>query len=116
MKIAKGIILLGSLGMIVALVNVLINGDLAVDGPQLLSNAWGIISLVDLYLGLILFTIWMMFREKNIAVILIMLVLITVLGFLAASVYVLINLKTSKGDWKQFFLGSRKNLFIGDKQ
>jgi hypothetical protein len=115
MKVAKSIIWLGSLGMFVALINVFINGNLAVDGPKLLGNAWGIISLVDLYLGLILFAIWILVREKNIAVIVVLLALLMVLGFLAGSLYVLYNLKTSKGDWKKFFLGSRQDLFIEDK-
>ncbi len=111
MKIAKSIIVLGSLIMVGGLVNVFINGNLSIDGPKLLANAWGVISLIDLYLGLILFTIWMLFREKNIGIIILMLILTIFLGFLAASVYVLINLQKSKGDWKKFFLGARKDLF-----
>lgn len=114
MKVAKSVIILGSLAMVLGLINVIINGDLGIDGPKLLSNPWGIISLIDLYLGLILFVIWMLFREKNILFILVMLGLTMVFGFLAASVYVLVNLKASKGDWMQFFLGARKDLITGD--
>ena len=116
MRVAKSLIVLGSLGMIIALVNVFLNGNLSIDGPKLLNNAWGIISLVDLYLGLLLFTIWMIFREKNIIYIVLMLILTTFFGFLAVSIYVLINIQRSKGDWKEFFLGARKDIFTGDNQ
>lgn len=114
MKIAKTFIYLGSLAMIGALINIFLNGNLALDGPMLLSNPWGLVSVIDLYLGLILFTIWMVFREKNIIFILVMLALTSVFGFLAASIYILINLKSSQGDWKKFFLGHRKDLITGD--
>lgn len=111
MKITKGILWLGSIVMVGGLINVLLNGDLAVDGPKIISNPWGLISLIDLYLGLILFSIWMIYREKNIIVIIILLALLMIFGFLAASIYVLVNLKTSKGDWGKFFLGQRKERF-----
>ncbi|MDY0235463.1 MAG: DUF1475 family protein [Gudongella sp.] len=114
MKIAKSIIWLGSLVMIIALINVFINGNLALDGPKIIGNAWGIVSLVDLYLGLILFAIWVMFREKNIVFISFFMVLLMIFGFLAASIYVLFNLKSSNGDWKKFFLGWRKERLVKD--
>ncbi|MDY0278829.1 MAG: DUF1475 family protein [Acholeplasma sp.] len=114
MKIAKNIMWLGSLVMFIALINVFINGNLALDGPKIIGNAWGIVSLVDLFLGLILFAIWVMFREKNIAFKLFFMVLLMIFGFLAASIYVLFNLKLSDGDWEKFFLGWRKEKLIKD--
>lgn len=96
-----------SLAMILALINVFTNGNFAIEGVALLKNNWGIMSLVDLFAGLIIFYGWIVFREKNKLLVLALLPLMLLFGFLAASVYILYNLYKSKGDWVKFFLGSR---------
>ena len=56
MKTAKAIALLGLLAMTVVLVYGFTVGDFAEEGKQLLSMPWGIVSLVDLYVGFALFS------------------------------------------------------------
>lgn len=107
MKIAKLIAWLGALAMLAVLLNGFIVGDFSRDGGELLANPWGIVSIVDLYVGFALFSIWIAFRETNILMAVIWIVLMMVLGFFTGSVYVLIALYSSKGDWVKFFLGAR---------
>ncbi len=113
MKIAKGIAWLGLLAMTAVLANGFINGDFAQDGAALLANPWGIVSLVDLYAGFALFSIWIVFREKKPLAAILWVVLMMVLGFFTGSLYSLIALYRSKGDWLVFFLGDRKSLVSG---
>ncbi len=65
---------------------------------------WGIVSLVDLYSGFILISIWMIYREKTyISVIWVFFLII--LGNLTTAVYVIYCINNSKNDIKKFFLG-----------
>lgn len=107
MKIAKGIALLGLLAMTAVLIYGFTVGDFAAEGKQLLSMPWGIVSLVDLYVGFVLFSGWIIYREKSAVPSVIWVVLMMVLGFWTASLYALIALQTSGGDWRRFWLGRR---------
>ena len=105
MKIAKWITLLGVLAMAAALLNGFTRGDFAGEGSRLLSMPWGIVSLVDLYTGFILFSLWIIYREQSpLAAILWTLAMLT-LGFFAGSLYAFLALQSSRGDWRRFWLG-----------
>ena len=108
MKIAKIIAFIGLLAMTAGLANGFINGDFAKDGSELLANPWGVMSIIDLYVGFVLFSMWIAFREKRAIVAAAWIILVMVLGFFTASLYVLIALYSSKGDWSVFFMGARK--------
>jgi len=112
MKVAKTIAWIGLLAMTIALLNGFINGDFFEDGNVILNNPWGIVSLVDLYVGFILFAMWIVFREKSVIHIIIWIVLLMTLGFFTGSLYVLVALYKSKNDWLLFFLGSKKESLI----
>ena len=105
MKIAKIIAALGILAMSAVLIYGFTVGDFGVDGGQILNNPWGIVSMVDLYTGFTLFSAWIVYREKSIPRSIIWVLLMMVLGFFTASVYVFIALNKSKGDWKTFWMG-----------
>ena len=64
MKIAKIISLLGLLAMTAVLVYGFTVGNFGIEGGKLLSMPWGIVSLVDLYVGFALFSCWLVYREK----------------------------------------------------
>ena len=65
---------------------------------------WGVVSLVDLYAGFTLFSIWIFYKEPlNKSIIWIFFVMI--LGNLTTAIYVLYSFKTSKGNISKFFLG-----------
>lgn len=95
------------LAMIAALINVFLNGDFALEASALLTNNWAIMSLVDLFAGIFIFSSWIVFREKNIVVILLLLISMLFFGFLTASLYILYNLYKSKKDMTLFFLGEK---------
>ena len=107
MNIAKGISILGILAMTAVLIYGFTAGDFGKDGGALLQNPWGIVSMVDLYTGFILFSAWIVYREKSIVSAIIWVVLMMVLGFFAGSLYAFLVLNASKGDWKKFWMGHR---------
>jgi hypothetical protein len=107
MKIAKAIALLGLLAMTAVLIYGFTIGDFAEEGKQLLSMPWGIVSLVDLYVGFVLFSVWIVYREKSAVRSVVWIVLMMVLGFWTASLYTFIALQTSSGDWRRFWMGRR---------
>ncbi len=81
--------LLGTLAMLVALFYGFTAGSFFDDGGALFDNPWGVVSLVDLYVGFTLFSIWIVYREKHPAVMIVWVVLMMVFGFLTGAVYVL---------------------------
>ena len=99
--------ILGIIAMSAVLVYGFTQGNFGADGSTLLRNPWGIVSLVDLYTGFILFSGWIIYREKNPFIALIWVVLMMVLGFFTASVYALYAAVTIANDWKKFWMGSR---------
>ena len=107
MKIAKVISFLGILAMTGIIAYAFIRGNFSEEGTVLLSMPWGIVSMVDLYVGFILFSAWIVFREKAFLPSLIWVILMMTLGFFTASLYTFIALQKSDGDWKKFFLGKR---------
>jgi hypothetical protein len=107
MKVAKMISALGVLAMTAALIYGFTVGDFGSDGTKLLQNPWGVVSMVDLYTGFILFSGWIVYREHSILRASVWVVLMMVLGFFTASLYVFMALSTSGGDWKKFWQGDR---------
>ena len=107
MKIAKVVALLGLLAMTGILIYAFTTGNFTQEGNVLLSMPWGIVSMVDLYVGFILFSGWIVYREKSLARSIVWVVLMMVLGFFTASLYTLVALQTSGGDWKRFWMGRR---------
>ena len=107
MKIAKVIALLGWLAMTAVLIYGFTVGDFAEEGKQLLSMPWGIVSLVDLYVGFVLYSGWIVYSEKSAVRSIVWVILVMILGFWTASLYTLIALQTSDGDWRRFWMGRR---------
>jgi hypothetical protein len=99
---------LGALAMLAAIGYAFAVGDFGREGGVILEMPWGVVSLVDLYVGLVLFSAWILFREGLTARSLVWVVLMFVLGNLTAAVYVLFALQGSRGDWQRFFLGVRQ--------
>jgi hypothetical protein len=105
MKITKIISLLGILAMTAVLIYGFTIGDFSGEGSQLLSMPWGIVSLVDLYTGFVLFSGWIIYREKSLPVAIAWTIAMLTLGFFAGSLYAFIALQTSNNDWRKFWMG-----------
>ncbi len=107
MKIAKVIALAGLLAMTGILVFAFSRGDFAVEGSKLLSMPWGIVSMVDLYVGFTLFSCWIVFREKAFWPSFIWVIMMMGLGFWAGALYTFLALQNANGDWRRFWYGKR---------
>ena len=107
MKLAKIVAALGALAMAGILIYGFTVGEFGAEGQTLLSMPWGIVSLVDVYVGFILFSGWIVYREKSLLRSAIWVIAVMVLGNFTASVYTLIALFASRGDWKRFWMGNR---------
>ncbi len=107
MKLAKAVSLLGLLAMTAVLIYGFTVGDFNAEGSQLLRMPWGIVSLVDLYTGFILFSGWIIYREKALFPSVIWVILMMALGFWAGALYAFIALQGSDGDWRRFWMGKR---------
>lgn len=114
MKIAKIISFIGLIAMTIALLNGFINGSFFEDGSVILNNPWGVVSLVDLYVGFILFAIWIAFRENSLLKAVLWIISLMILGFFIGALYVFINLVISKDDWTIFFFGNKRAASILD--
>jgi hypothetical protein len=91
--------------MTIVLVNAFRRGDLLGEGSRLFAMPWGIVSLVDLYTGFILFSGWIIYRERSLPVAILWTIAMLTLGFFAGSLYAIIALQTSGNDWRKFWLG-----------
>lgn len=107
MKIAKIIALIGLLAMTGILIYGFTVGNFSEEGAKLLAMPWGIVSMVDLYVGFALFSCWIVFREKALLPSIIWVILMMVLGFWAGALYTYLALNQSNGDWKHFWYGKR---------
>jgi hypothetical protein len=107
MKIAKVISFIGILAMTGVIGWAFTMGNFTVEGSKLIAMPWGIVSLVDLYVGFTLFSIWIIYREQSWGRSIIWVVLMMTLGFFTGSLYLFIALQKSGGNWTQVWLGHR---------
>jgi len=105
MRLAKLISIIGILAMTAALIYGFTVGDFFAEGSQLASMPWGIVSLVDLYSGFTLFSMWIIYRERSLPVAIAWTIAMMSLGFFAGSLYAFIALQKSGDDWRKFWLG-----------
>ena len=105
MKLAKTVSGIGAAAMAAVLLFAFTRGDFSAEGGRLLSMPWGIISLVDLYVGFALLSGWILFRKASRARAVVWILFIQLLGSLTASVYAFLALGSSGGDWRRFWLG-----------
>jgi hypothetical protein len=105
MRLAYAITLIGAASMAAVLVVAFTQGDFSGEGSRLLAMPWGIVSLVDLYVGFSLFACWVVYREASLVRASFWIVMIMVLGFFAASLYAFLALRASSGEWRRFWLG-----------
>ena len=109
MRLAKIVSLIGVLAMSGIITWAFTSGNFSEEGGRLLSMPWGIVSMVDLYVGFTLFSCWIIYREKSLIRSIVWVILMMSLGFFTGSLYTFIALQTSGGDWKRFWLGKRWN-------
>jgi Ca2+/Na+ antiporter len=105
MKAAKVVAWICLVAMTAGLINGFVNGDFLVDGAALLANPWGVMSMIDLYVGFTLFSLWIIYRENQWWVAMIWVVAMMILGFFTGALYLLIALYSSQDSWNYVLLG-----------
>ncbi len=108
MRVAKAVAWLAFLAMTGVLIYGFTVGDLGAEGGQITALPWGIVSLVDLYAGFGLFSIWIVYRERHPALAIVWVILMMVLGFWAGALYMLLALYRADGNWERVWLGARR--------
>lgn len=107
MLLARVIALTGTIVMGVGILYAFTQGNFSSEGATLLAMPWGIVSLLDLYTGFTLFSLWIAYREKSVVKAAVWIGFLMSLGFFAGSLYTLVALQTCNNDWKQFWMGDR---------
>lgn len=107
MKWVKIISLAGTIVMAAGIIRAFLIGDFGEEGSMLLSMAWGQMSMIDLYTGFILFSIWISFREKSRWKVVVWVFFMLTLGFLTGALYTFWAAHTSRNNWIQFWMGDR---------
>jgi hypothetical protein len=82
-----------------------ISGDFAREGSSIWSLAWGKVTLIDLYVGVVLFATWVALREKRPVVVGGWWLALIILGNLAAAVY-LVRASFDSSDVAELLTGS----------
>ena len=102
-------IVAGSLGLIMAsgLIWATLTGDFGAEGRALMALPWGVVSLMEIYVGLGLFFAWVFYREPNWLRAALWLVAAIVLGNIVSCCYVLVAASTAKGDAARSWCGHR---------
>lgn len=75
--------------MFVAILLAMVGGDFLTEGRDLLASAWGRLTLIDLYVGLVFFSAFVLWRERSLPTALAWISSFLVLGNLATAVYLL---------------------------
>ncbi|MCJ7519094.1 MAG: DUF1475 domain-containing protein [Anaerolineaceae bacterium] len=106
MKLAKFIVLLGAVAQGGILIYGFTQGNFGAAGQFFFKDPWGIVSLVDVYVGFMFFSAWVIYREKNLLNALLWVVAIIILGTFPAGVYAFLALQNSGKSWKRFWMGN----------
>lgn len=93
--------------MISALVYGFTVGDFLKDGEELMENPWGIVSLLDVYVGFLFFIGWVWYRECCPGAKLLWTVAILLGGNAVSGLYAVVALLKSEGNPNIFFLGEK---------
>lgn len=106
MKLAKFIALLGAVAQGGILIYGFSRGNFGAASQFFFKDPWGIVSLVDVYVGFMFFSAWVIYREKNLLNALLWVVAIIILGNFPAGVYAFLALQNSGESWKRFWMGN----------
>jgi hypothetical protein len=105
MKLAKFVAIVGALAQAGILVFAFLQGDFGAAGQFYFNEPWGFVSLVDIYVGILLFSAWVIYREEKLWKALLWVLSFIVLGNFPSGVYAFLALQKSGGLWKRFWMG-----------
>tara|TARA_Y100001936_G_scaffold27759_1_gene26070 strand:- start:342 stop:659 length:318 start_codon:yes stop_codon:yes gene_type:complete len=79
-------------------------GEVTIFDSPIPNLPWGVVSLVDLYSGFTLFSLWIFYKEK-VAHAIAWTFFVMTLGSFTIALYVIYSIKRSDGDIQKFFMG-----------
>ena len=97
----------GAVVMAAGIAYAFVVGNLWSEADLMLPLPWFHLSMIDLYVGFLLFSGWIIFREHRVGVAIAWVVAVMLLGNFASCGYALIAALRAGGDWQRFWLGSR---------
>lgn len=80
----------GVIVMTGALVMGFVSGDFGAEGSEIIDLAWGRVTLIDLYVGIMLFAGFVAWRERHVGIAAAWIAVFVVLGNLATAAYLLV--------------------------
>ena len=95
MVVVRTLSLLGAVTMAVAVVLGFLSGGFVDEGSAIWALSWGKVTLIDLYVGLGFFGVWVSARERRLSAVAIWWLALVVLGNLAAALYLVFASFTS---------------------
>lgn len=85
----------------------LFKGNLSAEGGALLRMPWGLVSLIEIYVGMALFGCWVFWREASPVRSSMWMLAVALIGNVVSCAYVLLALRSSRGNPTLFWMGAR---------
>ncbi|MFT5423855.1 MAG: putative membrane protein [Phycisphaerales bacterium] len=98
---------LGFFIMAAGIAYALILGNFFEEAELMFLLPWFHLSMLDLYMGFLLFAGWILYREKTLVPAVIWIALLLSLGNLTACLYATVALVGAQGNWQTFWMGRR---------
>ena len=105
LRYLRALALLAALCMALALVYGLVSGDFGREARALAGMPWGLVAVIDVYVGLLFFSAWMIFREQSWPRGALWLLAFLGLGNLATAIYLIKALNEANGRLAVFLYG-----------
>ncbi len=109
MRNAIIILTIGFFVMAIGIAYAFVWGDFFDELEAMRSLPWFHLSMLDLYVGFLLFAGWILYRGKRLAHALIWIALLLSLGNLLACLYGVVALIRSRGNWQKFWMGKHSH-------
>jgi len=104
-----GVALTGLLVLSGTILYAMTSGNFLQEGRLLTDMPWGIVTLVDIYVGFMIFACWIAYREQFTLSALFWIAALLVLGNLVSCIYLLLAAVSSRGDMKTLLMGKLSN-------
>lgn len=85
----------------------LFKGNLSAEGGALLRMPWGLVSLIEIYVGMALFGCWVFWREASPLRSGLWMLAVALIGNVVSCAYVLLALRSARGNPTLFWMGAR---------
>jgi hypothetical protein len=101
------VLAIGVVVMAAAIGYALVRGEFWTEAGILFRYPWFHLSMIDLYVGFLLFSGWVAYRERSPLTAAVWIFLVLTLGNLATCAYALAVAWRARGDWNWFWQGKR---------